>query len=86
MQDLTARVIAILERHSNVGRPLALDDRLADLKIDSLSLMELLFDLEEAFDIKIEFNANRARENAEQWRDVRSAIATVEGLVRQRSA
>jgi acyl carrier protein len=86
VQDVGAQVIEILGRYANPGRPLALTDRLVDLKIDSLSLMEVLFDLEEAFDIEIELNANRPEEQLEQWRDVGSAIATVERLVRTRSA
>ena len=85
MQDVAAKVIEIVGRHAaDAGRPLALTDRLADLKIDSLGLMELLFDLEETFDIKIELNANRPEEQLAQWSDVRSAIATVEDLVRRR--
>ena len=85
MQDVAARVVEIIGRYANAGRPLALTDRLADLKIDSLSLMELLFDLEEAFDIKIELNANRPEEQLTRWRDVGSAIAAVEDLIRLRT-
>ena len=83
--DVEAEVKRVLEKYANVDRPLELDDRLEDLKIDSLGLMELLFDLEEALDIQIELNANRPEEYRENWGDVRSAIATVQALVDRRA-
>jgi acyl carrier protein len=85
---VAAAVCALLERHAQnpPGRPLAPGDRLVDLRIDSLGLMELLFELEEAFDIKIELNANRPQEVEEHWGDVQSAIRSVERLLAARAA
>jgi acyl carrier protein len=82
--DVANKVTEILGRYASAQRPLELDDRLEELKIDSLGLMELLFDLEEAFGIRIELNANRMAEHRQDWLDVRSAIRTVERLIAQR--
>ncbi len=53
------RVIAILAEQALLDpsevRP---DAKLADLGIDSLGLVEVVFALEEAFDVQIPFNAN----------------------------
>jgi acyl carrier protein len=80
-EQITAKVLEIVARYAQVDRPIGLCDRLEDLKIDSLSLMELLFDIEEAFDIEIDLNANDAERQRAQWQDVTSAVATVERLV-----
>lgn len=53
------RVIAILAEQALLDpsevRP---DAKLADLGIDSLGLVEVVFALEEAFDVQIPFNSN----------------------------
>ena len=54
------------------AQPLKEDDKLEELGIASLDVVEIIFELEERFDIEIPFNANQA--NGE-------VIAAVEGLV-----
>lgn len=62
MNDITADIIGIIKNKQPAGRPApGLTDRLKDLGIDSLSVVELIFDLEEKFDIQIPFNANASQ-------------------------
>jgi len=82
--SVSEKVLEIIGRYAGVERTLQPADRLADLNIDSIGLMELIFDLEETFDIHIEINANWVEEVDESWRDVGSAIETVSRLVRAR--
>ncbi len=57
--DATAKVIEIIAAQAMV-EPSALTAQtcLADLALDSLAMVEIVFGLEEAFDITIPFNAN----------------------------
>lgn len=48
---------------------------LEDLDIQSLELAEIIFDLEDAFDIEIEMNAASAWENLKTVGDVTNAVS-----------
>ncbi len=61
MTDVTAGVLAIIEKKMSEPRALALTDRLEDLGLDSFSEVEIIFDLEEKFDIQIPYNSNDSR-------------------------
>ena len=61
------------------AEPLRPDDKLADLGIASLDVVEIIFELEERFDIEIPYNANQADTAA--FGTVGEVIAAVEGLV-----
>ena len=61
------------------AQPLKEDDKLEELGIASLDVVEIIFELEERFDIEIPFNANQA--NADPFATVGEVIAAVEGLV-----
>ena len=61
MTDVSADVLAIIEKKLPEPRPLALTDRLEDLGLDSFSEVEIIFDLEEKFDIQIPYNSNDSR-------------------------
>ena len=53
------KVIAIIAEQALLDpRDVQADSLLADLGIDSLSLVEAIFAIEEAFDISVPFNAN----------------------------
>ena len=84
--EIAIKVCEIVARYAQVKRPVRTEDTLEDLRIDSLSLMELLFDVEEAFDIEIPLNANQDDDARSAWKDVAGAIAAVERLVRARVA
>jgi acyl carrier protein len=75
------RVIAILAEQALLDpSEIRCDASPADLGIDSLGLVEVVFALEEAFDIQIPFNAN----DPDQTSSARSDfdISTVDSLVR----
>ncbi len=61
MSDVTADVLAIITKKLPEPRELALTDRLEDLGLDSFSEVEIIFDLEEKFDIQIPYNSNDSR-------------------------
>ena len=75
MDDVASDVIAIIaERLPAEKRNFGMADRLEDLGIDSFSAVEMIFDLEEKFDIQISYNSNDARFDLETVGDVISAI------------
>ena len=72
---VAAEVIAMIAKRSRVeDRNIDVSDRLDELGIDSLSAVELIFDLEEKFDIEIQYNANDARPEFETVGQVVDAI------------
>lgn len=65
---------------------LTIDTRLDALALDSLAMVELIFALEEAFDISVPFNANDPGKDDFDLSSVGAIIAAVEGLVSQKAA
>ena len=75
MADVTADVIAIIGKKLPPDkRNLQLTDRLDEIGVDSLMAVEMIFDLEEKFDIQIPYNSNDARMEFETVGDVVDAI------------
>lgn len=75
------QVIAILAEQAMIETSdVALDNSLDDLGIDSMSLVESIFAIEEAFDITVPFNANNPSESAFDISTVASIIAAVDKL------
>ena len=75
------QVIAILAEQAMLETSdVALDNSLDDLGIDSMSLVESIFAIEEAFDITVPFNANNPSESAFDISTVASIIAAVDKL------
>ena len=60
MTDVTNDVVAIIAKKVRVENhpKIELSDRLEDLGLESLDAVEMIFDLEEKFDIQIPYNAN----------------------------
>ena len=80
MADITADVVAIIaKRLPPDKRNLQLTDHLDEIGIDSLMGVELMFDLEEKFDIQIPFNANDAKLEYETVGEVVEAIKKITG-------
>ena len=80
MSDVTAEVIAIIARKlPPEKRNLDLADRLDEIGVDSLAAVEMIFDLEEKFDIQIPFNANDAKLEFETVGEVVEAIKKITG-------
>ena len=75
MENVEADVVAIIEKRLPAEkRDLKLSDRLDDLGIDSLGAVEMIFDLEEKFDIQIDYNANDPKPEFETVGEVVDAI------------
>ena len=80
MADITADVVAIIAKKLPPDkRNLQMSDRLDEIGIDSLMSVELMFDLEEKFDIQIPFNANDAKLEFETVGEVVEAIKKITG-------
>ena len=75
IEDIQREVIAIITKKlvgsQHVVKP---EDRLDELGLDSFAAVEMIFDLEEKFDIEIPYNSNDARMDFETVRDVAEAI------------
>lgn len=73
--EIQREVIAIIAKKlRDPSRRLNMDDRLDELGLDSFAAVEMIFDLEEKFDIQIPYNSNDARMEFETVRDVVEAI------------
>ena len=80
------QVIAILAEQAMLEMSdVALDNSLDDLGIDSMSLVESIFAIEEAFDITVPFNANNPSESAFDISTVASIIVAVDKLKAERA-
>lgn len=81
--DVATDVIAIIaKRLPAEKRNLGLGDRLEDLGIDSFAAIELIFDLEEKFNIEIPYNSNDTRPDFET---VGSVVDAIKQLVNGKS-
>ncbi len=81
MTDVGGAVVQIISGKISPppAQPLKPDDKLADLGIASLDVVEIIFELEERFDIEIPFNANQGSAGA--FGTVGEVIAAVDELV-----
>jgi acyl carrier protein len=75
MDDVTRDVVAIIAKKLRDRKgELRLDERLDEIGLDSFAAVEMIFDLEEKFDIQIPYNSNDARMDFETVGDVVDAI------------
>lgn len=82
--ELVNNVLDIIAGKSSVDRGQVVPEaRLTDLEIASLDVVEIIFALEEKFDIQIPFNANSAQSDFVTAGDV---IAAVQKLVAEKTA
>lgn len=63
---------------------IALTDRISDLGLDSLGVVEVIFALEESFDISVPFNANDPNQGALDLSTVGALVKAVEGVIAAR--
>jgi acyl carrier protein len=84
MADIAQDVIAIIKKKVRVDRTdVATTDRLQDLGLESLDALELVFDIEEKFNIEIPVNANEA--NIGGFETVADVVREVEKLVAKKA-
>jgi acyl carrier protein len=85
MSDVANDVIAIIAKKKRVAKPnVELSDRLEDLGLESLDAVELIFDLEEKFDVTIPYNANTSNSRTE-FDTVGDVVKSIEQLVGKKS-
>ncbi|MGA7974639.1 MAG: acyl carrier protein [Pseudolabrys sp.] len=81
MTDVAKDVIEIIAKKKRVDKPtVELTDRLEDLGLESLDAVEMIFDLEEKFDISIPYNANTNNPRTE-FDTVDDVVKAIEKLV-----
>jgi len=83
--DLRTRVLDILAGQALCApRDISHDATLESLGIDSLGQAEVIFGIEESFDVSVPFNANTPHESGFDLSTVAGIIDGVEALVRAR--
>jgi acyl carrier protein len=79
MSQLTDEILDIVAQKAMVDRSkLSMDAKLTDLQISSLDVVEIVFALEDKFQIQIPFNANSTNMEFERLSEV---VAVVEKLI-----
>ncbi len=79
MDDVASKIIDILKKHMKEPRDdIGLNTSLTDLKIESLDLAMIVFDIEDTFAIEIPYNAN---EEAADFKTVGSVVDRVRSLI-----
>ena len=77
-------VIEIIQKKVRSGKTeITLDDKLADLGLESIDAIEMIFDLEEKFDIQIPYNANNPEFPLDTVGDV---VKAIEAIVAKKNA
>ena len=81
MDEVASKIIEILKKHMKEPRDdIDLGTALTDLKIESLDLAMIVFDIEDSFGIEIPYNAN---EEAADFKTVGSVVERVQSLIAQ---
>ena len=81
MADVAADVVAIIAKKVPGGKQIKLADNLQELGLESIDALEMVFDLEEKFEIQIPYNANSA---ATDFATVGDVVKAIQGLVAQK--
>ncbi len=86
MTDVAKDVIDIIAKKKRVDKPtVEATDRLEDLGLESLDAVEMIFDLEEKFDISIPYNANTNNPRTE-FDTVGDVVKAIEKLVAEKKS
>lgn len=79
MDKVEENIVAILKKHMKEPRDdISSSTALTDLKIESLDLAMIVFDIEDTFGIEIPYNAN---EEAGDFKTVGSVVERVKSLI-----
>jgi acyl carrier protein len=80
MDEVAADAVAIIaKRVPPDKRNLSMADRLEDLGIDSFSAVEMIYDLEEKFDVELPYNSNDNMPDLQTVGDLVEAIKKLIG-------
>lgn len=86
-EEIQRKVTQIIAEQTMVEQQaVTLDSTPEDLGIDSLGLVDIVFAIEEAFDVSVPYNANDPTASDFNLSDVRSVVEGVKKLVRERSS
>ncbi len=86
-KEISDRVIRIIAEQAMLETSdISMDQKLDDLGIDSLGLVEAIFAIEETFDIEVPFNANDPQDSAFDISSVSSIVNAVQKLVADQAA
>ena len=81
MDETATKIIEILKKHMKEPRDdIDLGTAMADLKIESIDLAMIVFELEDTFGIEISYNANDAEEAA-AFNTVGSVVERVKNVI-----
>ena len=81
MDEVATKIIEILKKHMKEPQDdIGLNTALTDLKIESLDLAMIVFDIEDSFGIEIPYNAN---DDVEDFKTVGSVVDKVKALVEE---
>ena len=84
MDDVFSKIVEILKKHMKEPRDdIQTSTALTDLKIESLDLAMIVFDIEDTFGIEIPYNAN---EDVEDFKTVGSVVDRVKTLMASNGA
>jgi acyl carrier protein len=79
MDDVATKIVEILRKHMKEPmEKIELTTALTDLKIESLDLAMIVFDIEDTFGVEIPYTAN---EEADNFKTVGAVVEKVRGLV-----
>jgi acyl carrier protein len=84
MDEVATKIVDILKKHMKEPRDdISLTTALTDLKIESLDLAMIVFDIEDTFGVEIPYNAN---EDVGDFKTVGSVVEKVKGLIASNAA
>ena len=84
--DIRSKVIEIIADQAIIETSDVSDEStLEGLGIDSLGLVESIFAIEEAFDIRVPFNANQPNESPFDLSSVATIVQGIEKLIQEQS-
>ena len=85
MSDVASGVIAIITKKKRVEKPTVELTDTEDLGMESLDAVEMIFDIEEKFDIEIPYNANTNSPRTE-FETVGDVVKAIEKLVAKKKS
>jgi acyl carrier protein len=83
--DVRGKVAAIIAEQAMIEpADIKPETTLDELGLDSLALVEVVFGIEEEFDVSVPFNANDPAESEFDLSNFQAIVGAVEGLIRQK--
>ena len=87
LDDIETRIVSILAQQALIPESdITLNSNLNDLGLDSLSVVEIIFSLEEMFDITIPFNANEPTKSEFIIDSVATIVSGVKSLIADKTS